>query len=71
MFLLSQNKLDLFLNVLAQSKYGSIDVKMNGKSIFHHTGDLAGPDANIKILSEKCLSDFFLKGDLGWAESYV
>ena len=38
MFLLSQNKLDLFLNVLAQSKYGSIDVQMNGKSIFCHSG---------------------------------
>ena len=71
MFLLSQNKLDLFLNVLAQSKYGSIDVQMNSKSIFYHSGDLAGPNANIRILSEKCLSDFFLKGDLGWAESYV
>jgi cyclopropane-fatty-acyl-phospholipid synthase len=71
MFLPLQNKLDLFLNVLAQSKYGSIDVQMNGKSIFYHSGDLAGPVANIKILREKCLSDFFLKGDLGWAESYV
>ena len=26
---------------------------------------------NIKILKEKCISDFFLRGDLGWAESYI
>ena len=24
-----------------------------------------------KILKDKCISDFFLRGDLGWAESYV
>ena len=67
----TQSKLNLFLNVLAQSKYGSINVYKDNKSIFSFNGELAGPDANIKILNEKCISDFFLRGDLGWAESYV
>lgn len=67
----TQSKLNLFLNVLAQSKYGSINVYKDNKSIFSFKGELPGPDANIKILNEKCISDFFLRGDLGWAESYV
>ena len=71
MFLPTQSKLDLFLSVLAQSRYGSINVKKNGKSIFSFVGELPGPIAEINIINEKCLSDFFLRGDLGWAESYV
>ena len=67
----TQSKLNLFLNVLAQSKYGSINVYKDNKSIFSFNGEHSGPDANIKILNEKCISDFFLRGDLGWAESYV
>jgi len=67
----TQSKISLFLNVLAQSKYGSINVYMDNKYIFSFKGELPGPDANIKILKEKCISDFFLRGDLGWAESYV
>ncbi len=67
----TQSKLNLFLNVLAQSKYGSISVYKDNKSIFSFKGEFSGPDANIKILKEKCISDFFLRGDLGWAESYV
>ena len=35
------------------------------------TGELSGPKAEIKIKNEKCIDDFFLKGDLGWAESYI
>ena len=27
-------------------------------------GELPGPDAEIKILKDKCISDFFLKGTL-------
>tara|TARA_B100001559_G_scaffold283159_1_gene257687 strand:+ start:563 stop:1747 length:1185 start_codon:yes stop_codon:yes gene_type:complete len=71
MLINTQSKLNLFLNVLAQSKYGSISVYKDNKSIFSFKGELPGPDANIKILKEKCISDFFLRGDLGWAESYV
>ena len=67
----TQSKLNLFLDVLAQSKYGSIGVYKDNKSIFSFKGKLPGPDVNIKILREKCISDFFLRGDLGWAESYV
>ncbi len=71
MFFNTQSKLNLFLNVLAQSKYGSISVYKDNKSIFSFKGELPGPAADIKILKEKCISDFFLRGDLGWAESYV
>ena len=67
----TRSKLNLFLNVLAQSKYGSINVYKDNKSIFSFKGEFPGPDASIKILKEKCISDFFLRGDLGWAESYV
>ena len=67
----TQGKLDLFLDVLAQSKYGSICVYKDNKSIFSFKGELPGPDTNIKILKDKCISDFFLTGDLGWAESYI
>ena len=67
----TQSKLDLFLDVLAQSKYGSICVYKDNKSIFSFKGELPGPDTNIKILKDKCISDFFLRGDLGWAESYI
>ncbi len=67
----TQSKLNLFLDVLAQSKYGSICVYKDNKSIFSFKGKLPGPDTNIKILKDKCISDFFLRGDLGWAESYV
>ena len=71
MFLSVENKLDLFLGVLSQSKYGSIKVLKNNVCIFSHKGSLDGPAAEIKLLNEKCLQDFFLKGDLGWAESYI
>ncbi|MAI29082.1 MAG: hypothetical protein CMP38_02620 [Rickettsiales bacterium] len=67
----TQTKLNLFLNVLAQSKYGSIRVYKDNKPLFFFKGKLSGPNADIKILKEKCISDFFLRGDLGWAESYV
>ncbi|MDC2965799.1 cyclopropane-fatty-acyl-phospholipid synthase family protein [Alphaproteobacteria bacterium] len=67
----TQGKLDLFLDVLAQSKYGSICVYKDNKSIFSFKGKFPGPDTNIKILKDKCISDFFLRGDLGWAESYI
>ncbi len=64
-------KLNLFFGVLSQGKYGSIRVSMNNKTLFSHKTKLPGPDADIIILNERCLDDFFLKGDLGWAESYI
>ena len=64
-------KADLFFSVLSQGKFGSIKVYYEGKKIFTHCGDLLGPIANISLLHKKCLDDFFLKGDLGWAESYI
>jgi cyclopropane-fatty-acyl-phospholipid synthase len=66
-----QSKLDLFLDVLRQSKFGSIKVFHHNKCIFSHKGQNKGPKADIKIVNKKCLNDFFLKGDIGWAESYV
>ena len=64
-------KADLFFSILSQGKFGSIKVYYEGKKIFSHCGDLLGPIANISLLHKKCLDDFFLKGDLGWAESYI
>ena len=48
MLINTQSKLNLFLNVLAQSKYGSISVYKDNKSIFSFKGELPGPDANIQ-----------------------
>jgi len=64
-------KLNLFLDVLSQSKFGKISVNYKKKNIFSHKGEFKGPDAIININNKKCLDDFFLKGDLGWAESYI
>ena len=64
-------KADLFFSVLSQGKFGSIEVYYEKKKIFSHRGKLPGPNAQIKLLDKKCLDDFFLKGDLGWAESYI
>ena len=64
-------KADLFFSVLSQGKFGSIEVYYEKKKIFSHLGNLPGPNAQIKLLDKKCLDDFFLKGDLGWAESYI
>ncbi len=64
-------KADLFFSVLSQGKFGSIEVYYEKKKIFSHRGNLPGPNAQIKLLDKKCLDDFFLKGDLGWAESYI
>ena len=64
-------KAKLFFSVLSQGKYGSISVYYEKKKIFFHHGVLPGPSAQIRLLKKKCLDDFFLKGDLGWAESYI
>ena len=64
-------KAKLFFSVLSQGKYGSITVYYEKKKIFFHHGVLPGPSAQIRLLKKKCLDDFFLKGDLGWAESYI
>ena len=64
-------KADLFFGVLSQGKYGSIKVYYEGEKIFSHFGNLHGPKAQIRLIHKKCLDDFFLKGDLGWAESYI
>ena len=64
-------KAKLFFSVLSQGKYGSIKVYYEKKKIFFHRGVLPGPSAQIRLLKKKCLDDFFLKGDLGWAESYI
>ncbi len=66
-----KKKIRLFFNVLSESKFGSINVFYREKKIFSYTGELSGPKAEIKIKNEKCIDDFFLKGDLGWAESYI
>ena len=56
---------------MSQGKFGSIEVYYEKKKIFSHLGTLSGPNAQIRLLDKKCLDDFFFKGDLGWAESYI
>ncbi len=64
-------KADLFYGVLSQAKYGSIEVFYRNELVFSHNGELEGPRAMVTLVNKKCLDDFFLKGDLGWAESYI
>ena len=64
-------KVDLFYGVLSQAKYGSIEVFYKNELVFSHNGELEGPRAMVTLVNKKCLDDFFLKGDLGWAESYI
>ena len=64
-------KADLFYGVLSQAKYGSIEVFYKNELVFSHNGELEGPRAMVTLVNKKCLDDFFLKGDLGWAESYI
>ena len=66
-----KKKLELFYSVLSQSKYGKISVYNKKKKVFFFEANNPGPNAEISIKNMKCLDDFFLKGDLGWAESYI
>jgi len=64
-------KADLFYGVLSQAKYGSIEVSYGNELVFSHNGEFEGPKALVTLVNKRCLDDFFLKGDLGWAESYI
>tara|TARA_Y200000002_G_scaffold222083_1_gene183466 strand:+ start:589 stop:1773 length:1185 start_codon:yes stop_codon:yes gene_type:complete len=64
-------KADLFYGVLSQARYGSIEVSYRKELVFSHNGEFEGPKALVTLVNKKCLDDFFLKGDLGWAESYI
>tara|TARA_B100000886_G_C20399334_1_gene481848 strand:+ start:103 stop:1284 length:1182 start_codon:yes stop_codon:yes gene_type:complete len=66
-----KNKLELFIDLLSEAKCGRISVLKDKKELLSHIGSKKGPAAKIIIKSEKCIDDFFLKGDLGWAESYI
>ena len=66
-----EKKIDLFLSVLKQSKFGSISVIYKDKKILNFQAPEIGPKAEINIINKKCLDDFFARGDLGWAESYI
>ena len=61
----------VFYGVLSQAKYGSIEVYYQEELVFSYAGELVGPKASVTLVNKKCLDDFFLKGDLGWAESYI
>ena len=65
------NSLNLFFSVLSQSSYGEINILYNKKPIFHFKAKAQGPRAIVNIKDFKCIENFFLKGDLGWAESYI
>ena len=64
-------KANLFYGVLSQAKYGSIKVYYQKELVFSYAGEFLGPKASVTLVNKKCLDDFFLKGDLGWAESYI
>ena len=63
--------LKLFFKVLSQAGYGSINVIFQGKTIFKNKSIKNGPNAEIIIKDLECIKNFFLKGDTGWAESYI
>ena len=65
-----KKKSNLFYGILSQSKYGKISVFHKSKNFFFESTN-AEPNAEIIIVNEKCLDDLFLRGDLGWAESYI
>ena len=62
---------NLFCSVLSQAKYGKIKVFNKKHLLFEQNGLKSGPNVKIQIHDFKCVSNFFLKGDLGWAESYI
>ena len=63
--------LNLFYSVLSQAEFGSIEIFDNKQRIFSFNSKNVGPKANVVIRDFKCIDNFFLKGDLGWAESYI
>ena len=65
------NSLNLFFSVLSQSSYGEIEIIYNKKSLYHFAAKNHGPKTTVIIKDFKCVENFFLKGDLGWAESYI
>ena len=67
----NEKSFKLFCDILSQSKYGTISLLYLGKQIFYFKSRGIGPVAEVIIRDLKCIEYFFLKGDLGWAESYI
>ena len=67
----NNNDLDLFFKILSQARFGKISLFLKDKNIFQFEGKEKGPEAIIEIHNKECVKNFFLKGDLGWAESYI
>lgn len=67
----TEKSFQLFCAILSQSNYGSISLLYRGKTIFHFKSKEIGPVVKVVIKDLKCIENFFLKGDLGWAESYI
>ena len=63
--------LKLFISVLEQAQCGTIYLLYKRKVIFSSQGQYEGPLAKIYINDLNCLKNFFVRGDLGWAESYI
>ena len=63
--------LKLFISVLEQAQCGTIYLLYKKKVIFSSQGKIQGPLAKIYVNDLNCLKNFFVKGDLGWAESYI
>ncbi len=66
-----EKSFSLFCEVLSQAKYGSIKLFYENSEIFNHDSFNKGPKVKVLINNFKCIENFFLKGDLGWAESYI
>ncbi len=63
--------LKIFMSVLGQAEFGTIYLLHKRKVIFSSQGKMPGPLAMIYINDQTCIKNFFLKGDIGWAESYI
>ena len=63
--------LKIFMSILSQAEFGTIYLLHNRKVIFRSQGIMPGPLAKIYINDQTCIKNFFLKGEIGWAESYI
>ena len=65
-----EKKIDLFLSVLNKANLVQFPLYIKIKILNFQAPEI-GPKAEINIINKKCLDDFFARGDLGWAESYI
>lgn len=61
----------IFISVLSKARYGSVYLIYNRRIIFCKKFREKGPLAKIYINDVSCIKNFLLRGEIGWAESYV